>query len=229
MYLSRSPRITRTALTLITGAIVGGAVTATTARAQAPRSDRARLLSLAATGGLGGVPDALASQCGNVRPSNSRVGVNGGVALLVRPGRWLVLQADARVAFSMFDDCTDLGTPVSYDYADDLERVPVGTAAARIGAETPPGLPLVRATAGVGTVWGGRSLPLAVVGLAAGTRGKGARFLVELDHYWTRVDAVERRFNTDPLGAPRLTRDVVLRPSWDVVRVGVEVPLVAAR
>jgi hypothetical protein len=229
MCLSRSLGATCTALTLVSTAIIGGAVTATTTRAQAARPERARLLSLAATGGLGGVPDALGSQCGNVRPSNSSVSLNGGVALLARPWRWFVLQADARVALPMANDCTDLGTPVSYDYPDDLERVPpVGTAAARIGVETPRSLPLVRATTGVGTVWGGRPLPLAVVGVAAGTRGKGARFLVELDHHWTRVDAVEHRFNPDPLG-DRLTREVVLRPSWDVLRVGVEVPLTRNR
>lgn len=188
-----------------------------------PRADhQVPGVSVAITAGPVGLPDALGAQCGSEANGAGGVGLEGGVALLARPARWLVLQLDGRAANQAPLGCTDIGVPADTVYARDLRRDPLPTATARVGIETPPGLPLARLTAGVGGVWGGRRLPLTVIGVAVGTRGRRVGFLLEAERYSTRVDARERVFHWETDGPTTVERLVSLRPTAYAVRVGVE-------
>jgi hypothetical protein len=196
---------------LITGGEVG---------AQEARDPR---VGLALSGGVATVPDALGAQCGR-NGGGSGGGLEASGAVIVRPWRWLVVQGDARTVPALAPSgCTLVRYQIDTSYAGSGRRAPLTTSTLRVGLETPRGLPLLRATAGVGSVWGAPTLPITVLGVAAGTRGRYVRFLVEAERLRTRAQAEEVR--TD-FGHPERRRPIVVHPVWHAVRLGVEVPLV---
>jgi hypothetical protein len=207
-------------------ALAALAVASHVVHAQAARPAQRRLLGLSLTAGATGVPKALITRCGSANGGGA-LGLDGGAALLVRPWRSLVLQADLRVGRTVLrSDCTAIGVAVDTAYPAALHQNPYRSSIVRLGVETPRSWPLVRATAGVGRVWGNSSVPLTAVAIGAGSRGAGARFLVETERQWARVHAEERVYDWD---TPRsiAVRPVVVRPVMTLVRVGFEFPLMS--
>jgi hypothetical protein len=180
-------------------------------------------VGLAVSGGVASVPDALGAQCGR-NGGGSGGGVEASGAVVVRPWRWMIVQGDTRVVQQLVPNgCTLVLFALDTSYAASGRREPFTTSTLRAGVETPRGMPLVRATAGIGRVWGSPTLPVTMLGVAAGTRGRRVRFLVEAERLQTRVPAEEVR-NDFPQPARR--RPIVVRPVWHSVRLGVELPLV---
>lgn len=184
---------------------------------------RDRRVALAVTGGLTSIPDGLGAQCGRNARGNSGGGPEGSAAVVVRPWRLMVVQGDLRVAKHMVPTGCDLiGFDLDTTYNADDRRDPFVTSTVQVGIETPANWPLLRATAGMGVLWGSSMRTVPVVGVAAGTRGQNLRLLVTAERMQTRVNA------TEVIGFPRLSassRPIVVRPSWYAVRVGVEMPL----
>lgn len=205
----------KTVLFALVAALV---VCANVAEAQKGRDRRA---AIAITGGLTSIPDELGAQCGRNGGDGGGPEANG--ALVIRPWRLLVVQGDLRAAVRVAPSgCTLIGFNVDTTYNAEDRRDLFATSTVQVGIETPANLPLLRATAGMGVLWGGPMRPVAVVGVAAGTRGQNMRLLLTVERMQSRVDA------TEVVGFPRLdanSRPIVVRPSWYAVRVGVEVPL----
>jgi hypothetical protein len=206
----------RASFAVVAGLLIMGAEIG----AQEARDPR---VGLALLGGVASVPDALGAQCGR-NGGGSGGGVEGSAAVVVRPWRWMIVQGDTRVAQQLVPNgCTLVLFAVDTSYEASGRREPFATSTLRLGVETPRGMPLVRATAGIGRVWGSPTLPVAMLGVAAGTRGRRLRFLVEAERLQTRVPA-EEVLNDFPQSERR--RPIVVRPVWHSVRLGVEVPLV---
>jgi hypothetical protein len=70
-------------------------------------------------------------------------------------------------------------------------------------------------------VWGGHPLPVQVLAVGAGSRGKRGRFLIEVERTQTRVHADEE-YHSGPRTGERVP--IVMSPSWISVRLGVELP-----
>jgi hypothetical protein len=102
------------------------------------------------------------------------------------------------------------------------------TATVRFGVETPPNLPLVRLTAGLGVLWGRPTMPVGVIGLAMSTRGPHKRFLVEAERLQMRVHADERHNGTGA-GGTSYSKALRFNPSTFTVRLGMEWTFGAAR
>jgi hypothetical protein len=195
-------------------------LTAVDAGAQPARDAR---ISLALSGGVASVPDALGEQCG--RNGGGSGGLEASGAVLFRPWRWTVLQADVRSAHRAFPSgCTLVGYPIDTAYAVTGRRMPLNTSTFRAGVETPLGLPLVRATAGIGRVWGSPALPVTMFGVAVGTRGKHVRVVLEAERLRARVKA-EEVHNDFTFGAVVQRIPIVVHPVWHSARLGVEIPL----
>ncbi len=182
---------------------------------------KTRRVGLGLTGGFSTVPSPFVSQCPS--PSDNAFGLNFAPSLFLRPWQWIVLQVDGSVTLpTMGGDCVLL-LPLQYIDFDKRDiRDPVLLSTVRIGLETPEHLPLFRATIGTGRVWGTPYRPLTVWGVAAGGRGKGARFLMEWEQYRSRVNAekVREGMNRETSRTP-----IVARLRWSTLRFGVEVPI----
>jgi hypothetical protein len=148
--------------------------------------------------------------------------------LLFRVRRWMVIHADTRVAHQLPFGCYLVGVPVDTSFAQGLHHDPFATSTLRGGVETPPGLPLFRATAGVGVAWGSQPLPLGVLAIAWSTRGEGMRFLIEGERAQTRVRAQEVHHNW-ATHEPDVARSIVLYPVVHTLRIGFEWPLRSKR
>jgi hypothetical protein len=205
--------------TVLFALVAGLSVFANVVHAQ-QRQDRR--VALAITAGMSTIPDAFGVQCGRNGSGNGG-GPEGSGALVVRPWRWLVLQGDLRVAKRIVPTGCDLvGFDVDTTYNATDRREPFAISTAQVGIETPVTMPLLRATAGMGVLFGSPMHPVTVFGVAAGTRGQNLRLLVTLERMQSRADA------TEVTGFPRqsaTSRPIVVRPSWHAVRIGVEVPL----
>lgn len=181
-----------------------------------------RRVGLGLSGGLSTLPDAFVSQCG-VPKNGGGAGVLGAASFLFRPWGWITTQADlSATVITMPSSCLGLVSRVRVGYdRRDLQN-PTFLSTVRIGLETPPRLPLLRATIGTGRVLGGTQPSLMVWGIATGTRGPRARLLIEWDQYRARVNAEEVRSNgqVDTSRTP-----MVVRPRWSALRVGVELPI----
>ena len=113
-----------------------------------------RRVGLALSAGVATIPGALGAQCGR-NGGGGGMGVEASGAVVVRPWRWVVAQADARAVPRLVGgDCTLVLYAVDTSYAPSDRRDPLATSTLRVGVETPQGMPLVRATAGIGMVWG---------------------------------------------------------------------------
>lgn len=190
--------------------------------------------------GFGTLPDAFTSRCG--REGSGSAGPGLGAAVLARLPRGLVVQGDAHAVLDAIDMGCDailhvrnLG-PGLYEtlpgavVEDGTPTVPLARTTLRVGLETPPSLPLLRATVGGGAIWTGGMAPIAVATLGAGTRGRVQRYYAELEAAVTRVRATERRerHQADATGDRIVgvtTVPLVLRPVWLTLNVGVEIPL----
>ena len=188
---------------------------------------------------VGSIPDAFATQCG----SGTTPAYGGGLSVLVRPRRWLIVAADTRV--STFPDvgfgCSlNLPAPVQVgpneyenwadkEYPKGVPRTPLYQSVLHVGVETPPGSPLFRATVGGGVIWTGRRTPMGTMAIGGGSRGGGARFYWELETSVCRVDVREEhtrfRFDsntTTPL--PSRIVSYVEHPRWTLLHLGLERP-----
>ena len=186
------------------------------------------------------VPDPFSTRCG--RGSGDGLGWGPGAALLVRPQPWLILQGDARVVMATVDnfgcyadlpivqiDSNTYETRPGADFPGS-PGYPFATTALRVGFETQPGVPLVRATVGGGFAWGRRPAPIGLMTLGIGSRGPGKRFYLEFERLATRVNATERRsrMRVGPTGSVDLGTSVVpvvIHASGGALRAGIEVPL----
>jgi hypothetical protein len=191
----------------------------TSSQAQTTANDR---MGLAITAGGSALPDALSTQCGSRVNGGGTGGLEISAAAVVRKHRWLVLQADSRAVVQLMGGCYLVLPAVDTAYSADLVHHPFITSTMRIGLETPPNLPMFRATAGAGIVWGGHALPVQVLAVGAGSRGKRERFLIEVERTQTRVHADEE-YHSGPRIGERVP--IVMYPSWISVRLGVELPL----
>jgi len=195
---------------------------------QQPFHDRP---SLATTLGFSSLPDGLSTQCGNRGgPSGAGGGLEFGAALMLRVRRWLVLQGDTRATDDMLEGlgCLQVGAGVDTAYARNLQHHVLATSTLRAGVETPPGWLLVRLTAGGGLVWGSRMVPLGVLAVGTGTRGRGKRFLIEFERLQTRLHATEVHDNGEP-AQPGAQIPIVVHQEWYALRLGVEFPLHSER
>ena len=161
---------------------------------------------------VGQVPDALSLECGGT--SDAVPSIGGGVAFLFRARQWLVVEADTRVnAIPSGIGCGErapVPTPVGPNEAvgavtRDWHRVPTPPllrSAMRVGVETPPGLPLVRATVGSGLFWANTLTPFETAAMGIGTRGRWARLYAELETNISRVRVNDVRpvFQRDSTG-----------------------------
>lgn len=207
---------------VVVGALLAGmcGVTAGAQEVQVPR------VGLVLSGGGVTIPDALGAQCGRNGGGNA-AGLEVSGAVVVRPWRWVVLQADARAAAGLpLTGCNAVLFSFDTSYASIGQREPLATSTFRVGVETPRTLPLLRMTAGIGRVWGSPALPLTVFGLATGTRGRRMRVVLELEQMRARVDAEEV---TNDFETVERRRPIVVRPVWYSVRFGVEIPLARQR
>lgn len=184
--------------------------------------------SLGFEGDAGYLPDALTTGCGwRTIPS-----VGGGVTLSFRPIRWLLVQGDTRAsAKPPGEPCARAvvpaaGTSRTIEFPDNAPNLPLARSALRVGIETPPGQPLVRATIGGGAIWAGRATPFWSTTIGAGTRGDVARFVAQLEVSGTRVRVREVTTESSQLAlAVVTTRSVALHPVWASVRLGLELPI----
>jgi hypothetical protein len=142
------------------------------------------------------------------------------VGILVRLRRPWVLQADARLAHPLGGGCFLVGRSVDTSFEARTSRDPFSTSAIRVGVETPMSMPLVRLTAGIGALWGGPTLPYAVLGVAFATRGPRKRFLIEAERLQTRVHAEEVHHGVS--GGTLLSWPIRVSPSTYTVRLGME-------
>lgn len=169
-------------------------------------------LSLTTTVGGTSIPDALGMKCG--RNGGASAGaIEWSAGAVLRPWQLLVVQTDVRSAHSPVNGCNLVLFDVDTSY-NGVGGFPFVSSTVRIGLETPPSLPLLRLTAGVGREWGAPGQQFAVIGGALGTRGR-RRALLELDYMRANVSANETRFGVAP-------RPITVRPSWLAVRAGVE-------
>jgi hypothetical protein len=192
-----------------------------TLRAQAVRDGR---VSLTIGGGVANIPEPLGAQCGrNGGTVGTGYDLAGGV--LLRPRRHLIVQADVRTLRHYGGyDCTVVGFSFDTSYAPTGARTPLYSSTLRVGLENSAAQPLlVRATAGIGRVWGSPTLPASVLGVTLATRNTTRRLFFEIERQRVRVKANQVRV---------ITRDsVVLTPivvptSLVTFRVGVEIPLI---
>ena len=201
------------------GLVAGLLVTGVEVAAQEVRDPR---VGLALSGGVATIPGALAGQCGQ-NGGGGGEGVEASGAIVLRPWRWVVAQVDARAVPRLVGgDCTAMLFRIDTSYAARDRRDPLATSTVRLGVETPQGMPLVRATAGIGLVWGSPALPVTMFGIAVGTRGRRVRFVAEVERLRTRVHAEEVLNDFQP----GRRRPIDVYPVWHSVRLGVEVPLV---
>lgn len=195
--------------------------------------------SAAATVDVGGLPDAFGDQCG----SGSVASYGGGLTALFRPRRWLVVAADVRASAvpDIFGCSLVLPAPVligpneyenwaSKQYPSGVAATPLVRTVLHVGAETPPGSPLLRATVGGGVIWTGSRTPVGTLTIGGGTRGRGARFYweVETSACSLRVTEVHTRFRIDsnvstPL--PSRISSYVEHPRWTALHLGLEIPV----
>ena len=202
------------------GLVAALLVTGVEVAAQDARDPR---VGLALSGGVATIPGAFGAQCGR-NGGGGGVGVEASGAVVARPWRWVIAQADARAVPRLVGgDCTLVLYSIDTAYAVSDRRNPLATSTLRVGVETPQGMPLVRATAGIGRVWGSPTLPVTIFGIAVGTRGRHVRFVVEAERFRTRVHAEEV---LNDFQQPGRRRPIAVHPVWHSVRFGVEVPLV---
>ena len=191
------------------------------ATAQSPGAHRA---GIALTAGIAGLPDALSTQCGSKINGDGAFGPEIGVAALVRPRRWLVVQADTRVATELPDfGCTLVLPSVDTTYAENVARDPLVTSTIRVGLEPATDFGLFRVTAGTGVSWGALRLPVAVFSIGWSTQGRRAQFLIEAEWMKTWVDALEVHHQAN------FTIPIRVSPTSHTGRIGVEFPLGVGR
>ncbi len=212
----------------------------------------AQRLAWDVSAGAGAMPDVFGSRCGAGDRTSS-----GGVLLGVA-GRWrlpplVVLEAELSTGASTFAKGCDAvlratATPLGDGRVAEREfagytvetRDPAFWAASlRAGVETPEraprGVPLLRATAGAGLVRSAAKPalePLVVLAAGVGTRGRGARVMLEGEWTHFRADARERLTIVRPATAtsPRVVeraseRGIRLPQGWTVARLRVEFPV----
>ena len=189
--------------------------------AQTPAMPRAGMTT---TFGITGFPDALGKQCGtavNGKGVNVAPDLNAGLVVRIRKP-WVV-QVDNRLAYQMLSlsGCYAVLPAVDTVYDARMSRDLFGTTSIRFGVETPPSLPLVRFTAGIGTLWGSPVMPIGVFGLAVSTRGPHKRFLVEAERSTARVHADERHSHPAGDGSP-FSNSLRFSASTFTVRLGME-------
>jgi len=228
------------------------AVALLVAIAGAPTTARAQRASWDVGVGVGAMPDVFGSRCGAGDRTTSG-GVLLGVAGRYRLPPLVVLEADLSAGASTFAKGCDgtqsvRATPVGdgrvaertfVGYAVDARDPAFWAAALRAGVETPDAaprrVPLLRATAGAGLVRNAAKPqlePLVVLAGGVGTRGRGARVLLEGEWTYFRADARERLEVVRPATAtaPRVvegTSEGALRlpQGWTVARLRVELPI----
>lgn len=219
----------------ITVLVVGSAGGAQQAKARDPHRWAAGV-----TLDVGGIPDDFANQCG----SGTTPAYGGGLSVLVRPRRWLIVAADTRV--STFPDvgfgCSlNLPAPVQVgpneyenwagkEYPKGVPTTPLYQSVLHVGVETPLGSPLFRITVGAGVIWTGRRTPMGTMAIGGGSRGRGARFYWEIETNVCRVDVREEhtRFRFDSTTTTPLPSRIVSyveHPRWTLLHLGLEVPL----
>jgi hypothetical protein len=194
-------------------------------RAQATATDR---IGVALTAGGSALPDALGTQCGSHVNAGGIGALEISAAALVRRRRWLVLQADTRALgpIPVGTGCAAVLPAVDTAYSAGSPHGAFITSTMRVGVETPPNLPVFRATAGAGVVWGRHPLPVEVLAVGLGSRGERGRFLIEVERAQARVHA-DTRYNTGARAGERVP--IVMHPSWVSVRLGIELPLATGR
>ncbi len=179
-----------------------------------------RTIEVGAAAGLAFLPHAMSGQCGS--GSGGDGGVELGAAALVRLGHGVVVQGDTRLIRHMdfATGCKPIIPPVDTTFSLALNRDMLATSTLRVGLETPRSWPLFRATAGAGALWGARTLPVGVLGLAWSTRGEHRRFFAELERLQTRDDATELR-HAFANGGQESVRAIVVHPVAHLLRFGV--------
>ena len=188
---------------------------------------------------IGGVSDAMAAQCGYGHGGSPMLGA--GAALLFAPRSWLIMAGDLRMSGTLLTGCklsipaaVYLGDnqweyPVYRDYRN-VPTSPLTRSAVRIGVQTPPGLPLLRATVGGGLLWSSTPAPFGAATVGIGSRGTHVRFYAEFEADVARVRVFETRtrFHVDSVRGPvvdsRTTTPVVIHPRWGAMHIGVELP-----
>ncbi|GLC28423.1 hypothetical protein [Roseisolibacter agri] len=216
----------------------------------------AQRLAWDVSAGVGAMPDAFSARCGAGGRSS------GGGFLLGVAGRWrlpplVVLEADLSTGISTFAKGCDAvlrarATPLGdgrvaerefVGYAVETRDPAFWAASLRAGVETPEGaprrVPLLRATAGAGLVRNAAKPqlePLVVLAGGVGTRGRGARVMLEGEWTYFRADARERLTVVRPATAttPRSVEStsegaIRLPQGWTVARLRVEFPIGARR
>lgn len=197
------------------------ALAAALARAQQPSDPRVAVML---SGGLASLSDAVGAQCGNRGNGGGGGGPEFGLAVLSRIHRWLAVEADTRALKQLSVGCYAVGFQVDTTYARDLRRDPAASSTIRVALETPPGVPLFRATLGGGVIWGVRPIPLGVFSAAWSTRGQGTRFFAEVERQQIRVHAVERHHGWASQ-TPDVNVPIVIYPTSHTVRLGFEIPV----
>jgi hypothetical protein len=213
---------------------------------------QARRFSVQPSVGVGAMPDAFGSRCGEGAATSSG-GLLLGVTARHRLPPFVVLEADLSAGASGFAKGCDArllvrSTPIAdgrveertfLGYADDPRDPGFFTGSVRAGIETPATaprrVPLLRASAGVGLVRNAAKPalePLVVLAGGVGTRGRGARLALDVEWTRFRYDARERVEVVRPAtpAAPRVVervteREVRLPQGWAVARLGVELPV----
>lgn len=211
-------------------------------RSSAQQPDDPHRWAAALSADVGTLPAAFSTQCGSQIPA-----YGGGLTVLVRPHRWLVVAADTRVSAypDVFGCSLVLPVPVlvgpnEYEnwaekqYASGVGARPLVRSALHVGVETPPGFPLLRATVGGGAIWTGRRIPYGSLAVGGGSRGRGARFYweVETSVVSLRVHEDHTRFRIDsgvPTQLPPRTVSYVDHPNWTALHLGIELPLASKR
>lgn len=198
-------------------------------------------LALDVTVDGGYLPDDLALRCD---PSDGAPSIGGGVSLVFRPMRWLLLQSDTRASAVLpAMGCKTVIPPVPVPagfvifptkvFPDGAPRTPLWRSALRVGIETPPDRPLLRATVGGGAIWTGGPTAFESATIGVGTRGRAARLLVEVEVGTARFRIAEEKSSfVDPDPYPgrsweyvTTSKSRVVRPVWATVHAGVEFPL----
>lgn len=193
----------------------------------------------------GTLPDELSLQCRSVGGGIPSIG--GGITGFFRPGRWFILAADTRASAvpGSIGCAMNLPAPVRVGpnelevrsgllYPEGTPTPPLIRSAFRVGLETPPGWPLLRATLGSGFIWSSNSIPFGSAAFGVGSRGRGVRFYAELERSVSRMRVREdyMRMRTDSSSSqlvPARTVSTLLHPRWTTVHVGVEFPLTPNR
>lgn len=184
----------------------------TTARAQTTR-----LAAITVGTGVLLIP-RLAGECGG-----DSGGLEANAGLILRPLQHFIVESDARAAGLVTGDCAGAAVAVDTSY-DTRTPEPYFTASVKLGYETPASLPLVRLTAGIGSLWSGRPSAYGVFGVAWSTRGSRGRLFVEAERTETRIRGTERRHDVTSQ-RPDITRSFHVGASTQSYRIGIEWPL----